>query len=209
MTTSLAAAESLIEIANIGAASAAGALSELIGVTVVVDVPEVAILRPEEAAAWLPDTRFGTSLVEQELVGELSGYVLTVLSNADGLDPATILWSGAYPLEAELREAALQQIASTMTAASLTTLGRFLQIGILARPPLAVRPISPDDGVTRVVRSFNSGSAIVFRTALRRDDPALESVVGCIVLILDDKSTLRLLNAARALLGLNGEGEDL
>ena len=208
MTTVAETYAPLLEIANIGAASAAGALSELLELTVVVDVPEAALLDAGQIEEWWPEPEPWIA-IRQEIDGDIQGRIITLLQYGMGdvQHPLDCLLTRSVPPTVTDRATALRETAATMTSAYLDALGQFLGVQMRAGVP------HPD--LTRPVGCLLAGTApgadpdaaLVFRTNLHREDTEPDVALGCVVLLLDRAATYTLVRAANQLLGIEDEGD--
>jgi chemotaxis protein CheC len=80
------------ELINVGVGRAAAALSDLIGMRIELEVPRLALCRPDEMAALLPaGTDASGLLIAQEFRGEWSGQAALLFPRECGLHLARLL----------------------------------------------------------------------------------------------------------------------
>lgn len=89
--------DALRETANIGAAHAATALSELSGRRVMVDVPEVALRPVDEIPDLLGDPAAPVAAVIVQVSGDLHGRVLQVFESRTAVSMVRLLHGGPGP----------------------------------------------------------------------------------------------------------------
>lgn len=194
-------ADVLVEIANVGAGNAAGALSYLVNRPFVIGVPEVAVLRPDSLPLCPNQCAGGGIMVAQRLVGELDGHVLLVLS----LDHAPALLALLSPgcpaedLHQAFGRALLRQVAALLAAAYLAALRSFLGVRVAADLPAEVRVGSVQAELGAVAAALREPVIVLLRTAIHPPDHA-EDAVACIFFVLPRASASLLEQRAHALL---------
>jgi chemotaxis protein CheC len=130
--------DALREVANIGAAHAATALSSMTHTPVDISVPEVRMLRREEAALLLSgDGAF--VVVTLDVIGDVTGWMLQVFPEPSAARLVAGLL-GRPPLDGasgfrELEQSTVGEVANIMVGASLNALSDFLGLSLSMSPP--------------------------------------------------------------------------
>ncbi len=129
--------DALREVANVGVAHAANALSQLVGGRpVTIDVPRVAVVALSALPGMLggPQTRVVAAVLRLE--GELTGSLLMVLPDKDARELCAMLLN--QPCEGELTElqaSALGETANILASACLNAVGRLTGMRLLPSAP--------------------------------------------------------------------------
>lgn len=131
--------DALREVANIGAGHAATALSELSGRRIMVDVPEVRIVRLEEVGALVGDPGDVVAAVIVKLEGDVTGRTLQVMPGPTASKLVAMLMRTEEPKFPqdfhEPQRAALQEIGRILVGAYLNALGQFVRLPLRTSPP--------------------------------------------------------------------------
>lgn len=185
--------DTLTELINIGYGRAAGALSELTGRRIVLEVPRVAVHPIDEVGAALSQVLQGeVASVHQVFSGPISGNALLLLDR----DAAHLLHSllldeesDQEGLHASAREA-LTEVGNILLNACLGVFGNLLQVQVtFSVPRLHIESV---DGVLHSisVRDQELKFALMVHTRFRLRD---SDVSGYMVIILGMTSFTRLL----------------
>ncbi len=134
--------DALREVANIGAGHAATALSELTGRRIMVDVPEVSVVRLEDVGTVLGDPGMVVSAVILRVDGDIEGRALQVFPEQTAVAIASALSrSDAVPLRAfgEMERSTMMEVGNTLTGAYLSALSMFVNKSMTTSiPALAI-----------------------------------------------------------------------
>jgi len=118
--------DALREAANIGAAHAATALSQITNRRVMIEVPEVAVIPLEEVGSILGDPAVGVCAVIMEVYGKVSGRTLQVFPEATAARLTNVLLRTREPLLPSefglIERSALKEIGNILVAAYLNAL---------------------------------------------------------------------------------------
>lgn len=131
--------DGLREVANIGAGHAATALSQLTNRLILVDVPEIRIVRLEEVPELLgrPDEVVAT--VVMQVVGDLAGRTIQVFPSAAASRLTSILLHSSqveFPAGfGEMERSAITEVGNILASAYLTALSDFLGMLLLTSVP--------------------------------------------------------------------------
>lgn len=184
--------DALTELINIGYGRAAGALSELTGYRINLDVPKVAMHRIEEIAPLLERMIVGeVASVHQVFSGALAGNALLLLDERAALMLTELLTDErtSGTLDASAREI-ITEVGNILLNACLGVFGNMLQVHVtFAVPHLQVESI---DGVLQsiTIREQELTYALMIHT---RFQLRASNVTGYLVIILGITSLDRML----------------
>ncbi|HOX33239.1 MAG TPA: chemotaxis protein CheC [Spirochaetales bacterium] len=104
--------DALRELMNIGFGQAAAALSEVIDLRVILTVPKILVLKPEEVPAFIDaevEMPSSFSMVEQFFFGHFEGTSFLLLPEEEGRKLASLFGAEAAPLPPELETGSLER----------------------------------------------------------------------------------------------------
>jgi len=130
--------DALREVANIGAAHAATALSEMIGSTIMISVPRINVARLEDLPPVVSLTEEPVAAVLLHMLGDLSGRTLLVLPCDAGIRLAELMLhrkQGTMSELGELGQSAIQEAGNILSSAYLNALSDFMGMLLLPSPP--------------------------------------------------------------------------
>lgn len=194
-------ADVLVEIANVGAGNAAGALSYLANRPFVIGVPAVAVLRADNLPAC-PDWCAGEGIVvAQRLVGDLDGQVLLALPLGQAPALLALLSPGcrAEDLHEAFGRALLRQVAALLGAAYLAALRMFLGVRVTADLPAGVQLAGVPAVLAAAATELREPAIILLRTTIHTPENS-EDAVALVFFVLPQPSASLLEQRARALL---------
>ena len=186
--------DALTELINIGYGRAAGALSELTGYRIQLEVPRVAVHPFEDLAMTLPEVSDGdVASVTQGFSGPIAGNALLLLDEPSALHLSQLLLdeqSAPNEFNESAREV-ITEVGNILLNACLGVFGNLLQVPVsFAVPRLQVEHLSG------VLDSIAAGSeeklqhALVIQTRFRLRE---SNVNGCLVIILGITSLDRMM----------------
>jgi chemotaxis protein CheC len=128
--------DALREIANIGMGKASSALADLVGTTILIDVPQALCVPIGELSAVLHDPEQVTAGIYLQVTGDVSGHATFVfeVQSAHRL-AATLLGVPEVPLD-EVTASALMEVGNIMLSAHLTAISDFTGLQLLPSPPV-------------------------------------------------------------------------
>jgi len=184
--------DALTELINIGYGRAAGALSELTGYRILLDVPSVAIHAVEETTSLLREIITGdVASVNQVFSGPVAGHALLLLDERAALLLTELLTDGNVPskIDTGVREV-ITEIGNILLNACLGVFGNQLKVQVtFSVPRISVDSI---EGVLHSItvrdQELRYALMIHMRFHLRAKD-----VKGYMVIILGVTSLERLL----------------
>lgn len=131
--------DALREIGNIGAGTAATALSQLTGRPVQMGVPTVVMVPVEEAADRVAEPTDIVAVVLVPVSGDVDGHMLIVMGERGAREMVGLLMGGMVPPEAggfsEIELSALQEVGNILTSSYLGALAQLTGLHLEPAPP--------------------------------------------------------------------------
>lgn len=193
--------EALREIGNMGASHAANSLSQMLGVKVEIQVPELDTLpvgKLKEVVGWGGEV-IG---VHSQLLEELSGRMVLLLSLRDGRALGRMLGVAEAGSEAagepsEMETSAIQEVGNIMISSFANAMSDFLDLKIMLTPSLLVR--GPLPAIIETVFKNAASDAIFFATAF---STSTKKVQGYLILLPDQGASEKIFSAIKSKYGL-------
>jgi chemotaxis protein CheC len=197
--------DALKETMNIGFGQAAAALSEVIDMQVVLNVPKVAELASGDIASFVraeiarPE---GFSMVEQFFLGRFSGTSFLLLPDEEGkklvalFDEHPDAQRSAQLLDSLERETMIE-IGNIIIGACVGKIAEILEDVVTYKPPRYFSGPIDEQLIDRHVKS-SSGLALVFKTVFHFE---AEDVYGLLFLVIGEDSAAWLKAAVGKMLG--------
>lgn len=130
--------DALKEVANIGAAHAATALSQMTEQTIMIAVPTINITALEEIQPSVAAPEEPVAAVLMNMLGDLTGKTLLVFPKATAIRLAELLLrrphAGAGELT-ELEQSAIKEAGNILSGAYMNALSDFMGLMLLPSPP--------------------------------------------------------------------------
>ena len=192
--------DALREIANIGAGHAATALSELTARRIMVDVPEVRVIRLEAVGELVGDPGQVVSAVIVKLEGDVTGRTLQIFPARTASLLASMLLRGRerrFPQDFGLLErSALKEIGNIIVGAYLNALEHFVNLPLrMSIPALAIDMAAAV--MTTSYLNFGSVDDHVFCVNTRLAVDSGGDLPAYFLLIPDGESLVAILRALR------------
>jgi chemotaxis protein CheC len=198
-TLSSARLDALKEVANIGAGHAATALSTLTGSRIMISVPMIKFVLPDDEArkACVPEA--DVLAVVMQISGGINGRTAFILPTNGGLRLAERMLGrpiGSALTVSELEESAVMEAGNIIGGAYLTALSEFLGMRLMPTPPQmlsgptekALAKLFPPDEALEPV--------LCVETEFEMFEPA-EMLRGFFVLVPDSSSFEAIFSAVR------------
>jgi chemotaxis protein CheC len=131
--------DALREVANIGAAHAATALSGIIGSTIMISVPRINVARLKDLPPVVTQPEEPVAAVLLHMLGDMSGRTLLVLPSDVALRLAELMLhkpQGTLAGLDVLGESAIQEAGNILSSAYLNALSDFMGMMLLPSPPI-------------------------------------------------------------------------
>jgi chemotaxis protein CheC len=155
--------DALREVANIGAAHAATALSQMVGQTIMISVPTINVSRLEEVPLQVHGPEEPVAAVLMHMMGDLTGRTLLLFPRQTAMRLASMLLRRAKDSDtfSEMDQSAIKEAGNILSSAYMNALSDFMGMLLLPSPPsLAI------DMSTAVLTSahlqFGSDKDVVF-----------------------------------------------
>ncbi len=137
--------DALRETANIGAAHAATALSQMTGSTIMIKVPAINVVQLESIPAQFGDEEEPVAAVMMHMLGDLSGRTLLVFPKPTVMRLAELMLRrpvGSSTALGELETSAIKEAGNILSGAYMNALSDFLGMLLLPSPPSLVVDMS-------------------------------------------------------------------
>jgi chemotaxis protein CheC len=133
--------DALREVANIGAGHAATALSQLTKRTIMIAVPEIAVVRIEDVPNLMGDADAPVAAVLMHMLGDLTGRNLLMLPEPDAKVLCDLLNRrdiGTTVVFEELEQSTIKEAANILGGAYMNALADFMGMMLLPSVPSLV-----------------------------------------------------------------------
>ena len=195
MELTVAQCDALTELINIGYGRAAGALSELTGYRIQLEVPRVAIHTLADLPLRLPEiSSVEVASVTQGFSGPIAGNAMLVLDEPSALFLSQLLLdeqSAPTTFDATAREV-ITEVGNILLNACLGVFGNILQVPVsFAVPRLQVDALQDVLGSVTAESEEPIHHALVIQTRVQL---RASNVIGCLVIILGIASLDRMLH---------------
>ena len=130
--------DALREVANIGAAHAATALSTMTGATIMISVPTINIARLEEVPPQIAGPEEPVAAVLMNMLGDLTGRTLLVFPNPTAVRLSELMLrrpKGSAAGLGELEQSAIKEAGNILSGAYMNALSDFMGMMLLPSPP--------------------------------------------------------------------------
>lgn len=192
--------DALREVANIGAAHAATALSQMTEQTIMIAVPTINITALEEIQPSVAAPEEPVAAVLMNMLGDLTGKTLLVFPKATAIRLAELLLrrphAGGGELT-ELEQSAIKEAGNILSGAYMNALSDFMGLMLLPSPPALAIDMSRAV-LTTAYLQFGTDRDLVFcvETEFFMQD-ANERLRGFFLLLPDMPSLRAILRAVR------------
>ena len=192
--------DALREVANIGAAHAATALSLMTGTKIMISVPTITVAPLAELAPLISRSNEQIALVPMEMSGGLSGHTILAFPLVTAHRLASLmLMREVSPDEAlsELEASALTEAGNILAGAYMTALSEFMKMRLMPSPPsLNVGPAREVLADTAWATGHTGGFVFCVETEFMIDQTDC-SLPGYFLLLPDAGSLGAMLTAVR------------
>ena len=130
--------DALREVANIGAAHAATALSTMTGQTIMISVPMLNIARLEEVPPQISGPEEPVAAVMMHMLGDLTGRTLLVFPKPTAIRLSELMLRrppGSSKDLGELEQSAIREAGNILSGAYMNALSDFMGMMLLPSPP--------------------------------------------------------------------------
>ncbi|MFP4465882.1 MAG: chemotaxis protein CheC [Candidatus Goldiibacteriota bacterium] len=144
-TLSDAQVDALKEVGNVGAGHAATALSQLIKKKIMISVPEVKVIKLEEAETLLGDANSLVAGIIMNVLGDVTAKILLLLTRESALSLADMLLQqkvGTTKILSEVANSAIKETGNILAGAYMNALNEFLGMLLLPSVPSLVYDVA-------------------------------------------------------------------
>lgn len=134
--------DALTELVNIGVSRAASSLRKMIGEEVLLSVPSIEIMAPQNAARLISERETDDLVaIQQQFEGAFSGRALLIFPEATSLDLVRAIIGGDVPPDqiAEMEQEALAETGNIILNGCLATMANMLKRSLTISLPEVVR----------------------------------------------------------------------
>lgn len=138
--------DALTELVNIGVSRAASSLRKMIGEEVLLSVPSVEIMAPQDAARLIGERETeGLVAIQQQFEGAFSGRALLIFPEATSLDLVRAIIGSDLPPDqiAEMEQEALAETGNVILNGCLATMANMLKRSLTISLPEVIRGDGP------------------------------------------------------------------
>jgi chemotaxis protein CheC len=152
------------EVANIGTGNAATALSQMVGQSVNIDVPNAIFVTLQEAAELIGPIESPVFAVLTPIVGDVPASILLVLPEEAAIKLCGMLGTDPYD---EMGQSALQEIGNILTGSYVTAIASMTNLALEPDPPgLAIDMLGAVVDVVLAMAVLASDTVLFMQTAM-------------------------------------------
>ncbi len=191
--------DALREVANIGAAHAATALSQLTNCRVMISVPQINIARLEEVPELLGDPQDVMAAVLMHMLGDLTGRTLLLFPEAAGRKVCDMLLRrplGTTTGFDTLEQSCLKECGNILSGAYMNALSEFMGMLLLPSVPSLVVDLAAAV-LTTTYLNFGNERDFVFCVETELRIESAEGLRGYFLLLPDLASLKAIFDAIR------------
>src|SRR5579884_3131911 len=189
--------DALREVANIGAAHAATALSQMIGGPIMISVPTINVALLEDVPPQVAEPDEPVAAVLMHMLGDLTGRTLLVFPRRTALRLAELLLHRRSESRefTEMEQSAIKEAGNILSSAYMNALSDFMGMMLLPSPPSLAVDMS-NAVLTTAYLQFGSDRDYVFcvESEFTMSDTA-EKLRGFFLLLPDAASLRAILKA--------------
>jgi chemotaxis protein CheC len=187
--------DALREVANIGAGHAATALSQMVNTRIMVDIPEIKIVKLADVGALIGEPDEVVSAVMMQLLGDVTGRTVQIFPWRTAVKLTSVLLqrTGVSRPEdfGELEQSALKEVGNILVGAYINALSEFMGLMLIMSPP-AIAIDTAQAVLTTSYLNFGEHHEYVFavNTRLGMDE---HTDLGAHFLLLPDDASLKVI----------------
>ena len=187
--------DALREVANIGAGHAATALSQMVNTRIMVDIPEIKIVKLTDVGALIGEPEEVVSAVMMQLLGDVTGRTVQIFPWRTAVKLTSVLLqkNGVSRPEdfGELEQSALKEVGNILVGAYINALSEFMGLMLIMSPP-AIAIDTAQAVLTTSYLNFGEHHEYVFavNTRLGMDE---HTDLGAHFLLLPDDASLKVI----------------
>jgi chemotaxis protein CheC len=192
--------DALREVANIGAGHAATALSRMVNQKIMVDIPEIKVVRIEDVGEILGEPDEIVSAVMMQLLGDVTGRTVQIFPWRTAVQLTSILLNrelaGGPEDFGELEQSALKEVGNILVGAYINALSEFMGLMLIMSPP-AIAIDTAQAVLTTSYLNFGEHHDYVFSVNTRLGMDRNTDLGAHFLLLPDDASLKVILRALR------------
>jgi chemotaxis protein CheC len=192
--------DALREVANIGAGHAATALSQMVNARIMVDIPEIKIVRMEDVGEIIGEPDQIVSAVMMQLLGDVTGRTIQIFPWRTAVQlTSTLLQRSASEAPEDFGEAeqsALKEVSNILVGAYINALSEFMGLMLIMSPP-AIAIDTAQAVLTTSYLNFGEHHEYVVSVNTRLTMDAAGDLGAHFLLLPDDASLKVILRALR------------
>lgn len=192
--------DALKEVANIGAGHAATALSQMVNTRIMVDIPEIKIVKFEDVGELIGAPDEVCSAVMMQLLGDVTGRTLQIFPWRTAVQlTSTLLQRDVRerPEEfGELEQSALREVGNILVGAYINALSEFMGLMLIMSPP-SIAIDTAQAVLTTSYLNFGEHQDYVFAVNTRLGMDKHTDLGAHFLLLPDDASLKVILRALR------------
>lgn len=187
--------DALREVANIGAGHAATALSQMVNTRIMVDIPEIKVIKLSDVGELLGAPDEIVSAVMMQLLGDVTGRTVQIFPWRTAVELTSVLLrrDGASRPEdfGEVEQSALREVGNILVGAYINALSEFMGLMLIMSPP-AIAIDTAQAVLTTSYLNFGEHHEYVFavNTRLGMDE---NTDLGAHFLLLPDEPSLKVI----------------
>jgi chemotaxis protein CheC len=193
--------DALREVANIGAGHAATALSQMVNTRIMVDIPEIKIVKLEDVGELIGPPDEIVSAVMMQLLGDVTGRTVQIFPWRTAVQLTSVLLEhpGAEKRPEDFGEAeqsALREISNVLVGAYINALSEFMGLMLIMSPP-SIAIDTAQAVLTTSYLNFGDHHDYVFAVNTRLGMDTNTDLGAHFLLLPDDASLKVILRALR------------
>lgn len=192
--------DALKEVANIGAGHAATALSQMVNQRIMVDIPEIKIVKFEDVGELLGKPDEIVSAVMMQLLGDVTGRTVQVFPWRTAVQLTSVLLRRDLEMRpedfGEVEQSALREVGNILVGAYINALSEFMGLMLIMSPP-AIAIDTAQAVLTTSYLNFGEHQEYVFAVNVRLGMDEHTDLGAHFLLLPDDASLKVILRALR------------
>ncbi|MGQ0814673.1 MAG: chemotaxis protein CheC [Gemmatimonadota bacterium] len=192
--------DALREVANIGAGHAATALSQMVNQRIMVDIPEIKIVKLEDVGELIGKPDEIVSAVMMQLLGDVTGRTVQIFPWRTAVQLTSVLLqreSAQRPEEfGEVEQSALREVGNILVGAYINALSEFMGLMLIMSPP-SIAIDTAQAVLTTSYLNFGQHEDYVFAVNTRLGMDTNSDLGAHFLLLPDDASLKVILRALR------------
>jgi chemotaxis protein CheC len=192
--------DALREVANIGAGHAATALSQMVNTRIMVDIPEIKVVKLEDVGELIGRPDEIVSAVMMQLLGDITGRTVQIFPWKTAVQLTSVLLRHekvAKPEDfGELEQSALREVGNILVGAYINALSELMGLMLIMSPP-AITIDTAQAVLTTSYLNFGEPHDYVFAVNTRLGMDSNTELGAHFLLLPDDASLKVILRALR------------